>query len=159
MGDERSSQGQVEPRLSPQLEELRARIRAGTHHGERFEVSVTDRELEEAVAWYLGRRPKIPFVSPRVFVHPHGVEARGEARLGKLHLGVGGQASVALQDGVPVVTIERLELGKAGLPPLVRSQVQAELDKQLSVRGDDLPVIFEAIDLQEGRLAVRGTIR
>jgi hypothetical protein len=159
MAEEKGSEREVEPRLNPQLVDLREKLKAGTHHGEPFEVSVTNTEMEEAIAWYVQRRPRIPFRNPHVSIHPHGVEARGEARVGKLHVGVGGQATIALQDGLPVITVDRLELGKAGLPPRLLSQVQGELDKQIVGGREDLPVIVEAVRLEEGRLTVRGKIR
>jgi hypothetical protein len=157
--EEKGAQRNVEPRLSPQLLELRERLRAGTHHGEHFEVSVTNSELEEAIAWYVERRPRIPFRNPQVFIHEYGIEAKGEARLSKMRLVVGGQAGVAVQDGLPVITVERLDLGKAGLPGFALSQVQAEVEKQLSLRQENLPVIVEGIELEESQLAVQGNIR
>jgi len=51
MAEEKASQRRVEPRLSPQPAELREQLRAGTHHGKPFVVTVTNRQLEEAIAW------------------------------------------------------------------------------------------------------------
>jgi hypothetical protein len=159
MAEEQCPERQVEPRLSPQLAALREKLRAGTHQGESFEVTANNRELEEAIAWYVERRPRIPFRNPQVLIHPGGVEARGEAHLGKLHIRVGGEASISLEENLPVVTVERLEVGKVGLPGPVRSQVQAEVDKQLNVRREDLPAIIEGLELEDGQVTVRGIIR
>ncbi len=87
------------------------------------------------------------------------LEARGEAHLGKLHIRVGGEASISLEENLPVVTVERLEVVKVGLPRPVQSKVQAEVDKQLNVRKEDLPAIIEAVELAEGQLTARGIIR
>jgi hypothetical protein len=159
MPQEKGSERQVEPRLSPQLAELREKLRCETYSGEPFEVTATNRELEEAIAWYVDRRPRIPFRNPQVSIDDEGVEARGEAHLGKYKLRVSGRASVFVQDGLPIVTVEQLQLGKVGLPRLVLTQVEAELDKQLNVRKEDLPAIIEGIELEEGRVTVWGKIR
>ena len=113
MAEGKDSERQAEPRLSQQLAELRQRLRAGTHQGEPFEVTATDRELEEAIAWYLEWRPSIPFRNSQVCIDPDGVEARGEVHLGTIQLPLSGRANVLLHDSLPVVTIERLEVGKA----------------------------------------------
>ncbi len=159
VSEEKASERQVEPQLSPQLEELREQLRSGTHSGEPFEVTVTNRELEEAIAWYVERRPQIPFRNPQVSIDEDGVEARGEAHLGKFKLPVSGRATIFVQDGLPIVTVEQLQLGKVGLPGLVLTQVEAEVDKQINMRQEDLPVVIEDMELDEGRLMVRGTIR
>ena len=158
MAEKKDSERQVEPRLSPQLADLRERLRARTHDGEPFEVTVTNKELEEAIAWCVERRPSIPFRNPQVSIDPNGVEARGEVHLGTLRLPLGGRANMFLQDGLPVITVQQLEVGKAGLPDLVLLQVQTQLNKRLNIRGD-LPVIIEAIELEEGQVTVRGKIR
>jgi hypothetical protein len=159
MAEERGSEGQVEPRLSPQLADLMEKLRAGTHHGEFFEVSVTDRELEQAIAWYVDRQSGIPLRSFRISIDPNGVEAQGEAHLGSLQLPLSGRANIVVEDGVPVVTVQHLDVGKAGLPDFVLLEVQTALNTRLGLREEDLPVIFEAIELEDGRLTVQGHIR
>lgn len=109
MADEKASQRRVEPRLSPQLAELREQLRAGTHHGKPFVVTVTNRQLEDAIAWYVERRPRMPFRNPKVLIDPAGLGVQGEAHLGTLELPLSAQADVLPHDGLPVIAIERLE--------------------------------------------------
>ncbi len=149
----------VEPRLAPDLADLRARLIEGGHSGESFTVVVTDREAEETIAWYLSRHPRVPFANPRVEIHPEVVEAWGQAHVAGLRVGLHGRARIVLRDGVPVVTVE--ELGMAGLsvPGFVRQRIQQEVDAQLNLSDTELPVVITRFELTEGQAVIEGTIR
>ena len=159
MAEDKASQEQVEPQLSPQLAELRERVSAGIHQGEPFEITVTNGELEETIAWYLERQPDIPFRNPQVSIDPDGLEAQVEAHLGTLQLPLSGRANILLHEAVPLITIEQLEVAQTGLPDFVLLQIQDGLNRQLNMREEDLPLIIEGLELEEGRLTVRGNIR
>jgi hypothetical protein len=159
MASNEDSQTVVEPRLSPQLTELKERLDAGTHHGEPFEVTLTNRELGEAVAWYLQRLPDAPFDNPQVSIDPDAIEARVETRLGKKRLPVTARTWLFVQEGRPLVTVEGLEFGSATLPDSILFLVEDQLNKNLAIREGDLPVILDDVELEEGQLTVRGKIR
>ncbi|NIN63826.1 MAG: hypothetical protein GTO63_03755 [Anaerolineae bacterium] len=159
MATNEDSQRVVEPRLSPQLTELKERLDAGTHHGEPFEVTLTNRELGEAVAWYLRRLPGVPFDNPQVSIEPGAIEARVETQLGKMRLPATARAWVFVQDGRPLVTVERVQLGSAALPDSILFLVEDQLNKNLAMREGDLPVILDEVELEQGRFTVRGKIR
>lgn len=99
MDQENGQERHAEPRLSPSLSEPWEKIRAGTHHGEFFEVTVTEWEMEDAVAGFLEGRPEILFRKPQVSVDLNGVEARGLVHLGALKLPVSGRANITVQSG------------------------------------------------------------
>jgi len=149
----------VEPRLEPDLADLRQKLIEGGHSGERFTIVITDQETEETIAWYLQGHPDVPFANPRVQIHPGYVEAWGEARLAGLRIDLHGRARVELRDEKPVVIIE--ELGLAGLvvPDAVRQRIQQELDAQFDLGDQQLPVILTRFELQEGQAVIEGTIR
>lgn len=159
MVQETHSKSGGEARLSPQLAALIERIRAGSHRGERFEITITERELEEAAAWYLEREPNVPFHNPWVSIGPDGVEAGGEALLGTLRLPLTGRLDIIVQDGLPRVSAQQLEVGETPLPDFIRFQIEDELNRQLSMREKELPVVLEGIELEEGRLTAHGRIR
>jgi hypothetical protein len=148
----------VEPKLDPDLASLRERIIEGTHHGEPFELKLTNLEAEQGITWFVNRHPSIPFRYPRVEIHPDGVEVRGEAHLAGLRVGLEGRASVELRDGVPIVTVEHLGMGGVSVPGFVRQRIQAEIDNQLG-KAYHLPMIIETLELEEGRGRATGTIR
>jgi hypothetical protein len=120
-----------EPRLSPQIAALVERMKAGSHQGEPFQITITEGEFEEAVAWYLDREPNLPF-----------------RRL-----------DITVQDGLPVIYAQELEVGQAALPDFIRFQIEDKLNRRLNMREEELPVVLEEIELEEGRLTVRGRIR
>ncbi len=149
---------QVEPRLEPGLADLRDRLREGGHGGEPFILEITDQEASETIAWYLARHPRIPFARPQVFITPEGITAQGVAEIAGLRVGVRGSAHITLRDGVPLITLESLELAGVGVPPFVRDRIQAEIDAQFAL-ARHLPVVIEELTLAEGMVTVRGTIR
>jgi hypothetical protein len=159
MASKKDAQTVVEPRLSPQLTELKERLDAGTHHGQPFEVTLTNREFGEAVAWYLQRLPDAPFDNPQVSIDPDAIEARVETRLGKKRLPVTARTWLFVQEGRPLVTVEGLEFGSATLPDSILFLVEDQLNKNLAIREGDLPVILDDVELEEGQLTVRGKIR
>jgi len=159
MADEMREQGATAPRLARELAEFREKVRAGTHHGESFELTVTDTELEETLAWYAERHAGAPFPETRISIDPNGIGLSGEVQLGELRAEIAGRADVYLQDGVPAISIVGLKMGTAALPEFVRFQLEDQLNRQLMLREDELPVTVEALELQEGQLTVRGRIR
>jgi hypothetical protein len=159
MAGEMGEEGTAEPRLTRELAELREKVKAGTHHGESFELSVTDAEVVEALAWYAQRHSTGPFPEARVSITPDGIELSGEARLGGLRATIRGRADVYLQEGIPSISITELKMGKAELPDFLRFELEDQLYRQLALREDILPLVFEEIDLQQGQLTVRGRIR
>lgn len=148
----------VEPKLDLELADLRERLIEGTHHGESFEVTLTNLEAEQSITWFLGRHPNIPFRYPRVEIHPGGVEVWGQAHVAGLRVGLQGRASVALRDGVPIITVEHLGMAGVSIPNFVRDRIQAEIDKQLA-GAYNLPMIIQTLELQEGQGTGSGTIR
>lgn len=149
----------VEPRLEPDLAALRDRLIEGGHSGEPFTVVVTNQEAEETMAWYLERHPRIPFANPRVEIHPDVIEAWGEAHVAGLRVGLHGRARIVLRDGVPIVTVEDLGMAGLSVPGFVRQRIQQEVDAQLDLSGQELPVIITRFELTEGEAIVEGTIR
>jgi hypothetical protein len=148
----------VEPRLEPDLANLRAKLIEGGHSGEPFSLDITEQEAAESLAWYLARNPSVPFRDPQVSIRWDGIYAQGIAEIAGLSVGVSGLAHVALHDGRPVVKLGELQVAGVGVPGLVRDRIQAELDAQFG-KAQNLPVVIEAIRLEEGRALVRGTIR
>jgi hypothetical protein len=148
----------VEPRLEPQLAELRARLIEGGHSGEPFSLEVTDQEAAETIAWYLARHPNVPFRDPQVSIRPNGISARGVAEIAGLRVGLSGRARIELHQGRPAISVAELDVAGVGVPGFVRSRIQAEIDAQFKM-AQNLPVVIEEFSLEEGRAVVRGTIR
>lgn len=155
---EHSHEG-IEARLSPQLQQLLERLRDGSHHGETFELTLTNRQLAEAIVWYLRRHPELPFANPQVSVEPDAIEARVETRLGKMSFAVSARMDVVVHNGIPRIALEQLQVGKADLPGSILFQVEDQLKQNLAVREGDLPLILEQLALEQGQLTVGGKIR
>lgn len=149
----------VEPRLEPDLADLRERLIEGDHSGEPFTIVVTNQEAEETIAWYLDRHPRVPFANPRVEIHPDVIEAWGEAHVAGLRVGLHGRARIVLRDGVPVVTVEDLGMAGLSVPGFVRQRIQQEVDAQFDIDPASFPVIISRFELIEGQAVVKGTIR
>jgi hypothetical protein len=148
----------VEPRLEPDLADLRQRLIEGGHGGEPFRIEITNQEATETIAWYLDRHPSIPFRDPQVFIEPDGVAARGVAEIAGLRVGLSGKAYIELLDGVPVVRLGDLDVGGVAVPGVVQDRIQAEIDAQFSL-AQDLPLIIDELVLEAGVATVQGTIR
>jgi hypothetical protein len=148
----------VEPHLAPDLADVRQRLVEGGHSGEPFAIEITDQEAAETLAWYLARHPNVPFREPQVSVTADSVVARGVAEIAGLRLAVEGKARIELEDGVPIVTLEDLDVAGIVVPGLVRDGIQAQIDDQFAL-AQDLPIIVDELVLEEGRATVRGTIR
>lgn len=148
----------VEPRLAPGIASLQGLLAEGGHSGEPFNLEVTDLEAAETIAWYLSRNPRIPFRDPQVSITPGGVSAKGVAEIAGLSVGLTGWAAIQLRDGVPLVTLEQLDVAGVAVPGFVQDRIQAEVDSQFSL-AQDLPLIIDEVVLEEGRATVRGTIR
>jgi hypothetical protein len=159
MSDERESEGAEEPRLIKELRQLREKVRAGTHSGESFELMVTDEELDETLDWYAGRQSSAPFQEVRVSIFPEGIGLSGEASLGGLRARISGRVDIYLEDGVPRVAFGEMKMGEAGLPDFILFQLEDQLNRQLILGEDQLPLIIEELELEEGSLIVRGTLR
>jgi len=148
----------VQPRLEPGLADLRQRLLEGGHSGEPFSIEVTDREAAETITWYLERHPRIPFAQPQVTITPQGIAARGVAEIAGLRVGLSGQARVVLREGMPEVTLVRLDVAGLVLPSFVQERIQAEIDAQFAL-AQDLPVVIEEFALSDGAAVVRGYVR
>jgi hypothetical protein len=148
----------VEPRLEPDLADLRQRLIEGGHSSETFEVEITNQEAAETIAWYLDRRPNIPFRDPQVFIESDGIAARGMAEIAGLRVGLSGKAYMELRDGVPIIRLGDLDVGGVAVPGFVQDRIQAEIDAQFSL-AQDLPLIIDELNLEEGVATIRGTIR
>jgi hypothetical protein len=157
--DDAAARNGVEPRLSEELGQLWERLKSGRHGGESFDMTVTDRELEEALAWYAEEHAGFPLGEARVSIDPEGIGVSGEARVGTLRLPVSARADVSLHDGVPLVAVDQLQVGEMVLPDFVRFQLEEQLNRYLVLREGELPVIIEEVELADGRLTVRGSIR
>jgi hypothetical protein len=148
----------VEPRLVPDVADLRDRLVEGGHNGETFTVEITNQEAAETIAWYLERNPRIPFRNPQVFITLKGVSASGVAEIAGLRVGLTGQAGIELRDGVPYVSLDDLDVAGVAVPGFVQDRIQAEIDAQFGL-AQDLPLIIDELILEEGKATVRGTIR
>ncbi len=149
----------VEPVLEPSLADLRDRLWEGGHNGERFELNVTGQKAAESIAWFLGNHPEIPFSHPRIAFHPGEVESWGEVEMLGLRLSIHGQATMVLENGVPIVTLTDLEIAGAPVPSFVLEAIQDAVYEQVDLSNRELPVIFETLELREGEAVASGTIR
>ncbi len=149
----------VEPVLEPSLDDLRIRLREGGHSGERFDLAVTGPEAAQSIAWFIGNHPEIPFRHPRVEFHPDMVEAWGNAELLGLRLSIHEQATMVLENGVPIVALTDIQVAGAPVPGFVLDAVQEAIYDQVDLSNRELPVIFETLELREGEAVASGTIR
>jgi hypothetical protein len=153
------SEKRTEPQLSEQLEQFMEKLKSGTHGGEPFELALTDEELEEALAWYSLEHSGFPLEDARVSIGPDGLEISGEARVGAARMPVIARADVSVNEGVPAITVDQIQVGEMGLPDFVRFELEDQLNRFLAMRGGELPVLIEELELSDGLLTVAGSIR
>lgn len=146
----------VEPVLEPSLHDLRMNLQEGGHGGERIELSITEREAEKSITWYLDRHPEIPFRYPRITFRPNYIEAWGEVETLGLRLSIYGQMTLVLENGVPTATLTQLKHTSIPRPDFILETIRDTVYEQVD---RELPIIFETLELREGEIVVRGTIR
>lgn len=145
----------VQPRLDPQIAEIREKIFSGQAVGEPFEIVITDQMASEAVAWFLARHPNVPFSHPQVQIDQHGITGRGLAYVLGLRTPVSGRAGVRVDQGVPQVTLQSINVAGAAAPDLLLNIIQQEVAAQLGA-AQRLPVYITRLELGEGKLLVEG---
>lgn len=145
----------VEPIRDPEAVQLLDYISSGKHAGEAWQVTLTEREAEQTITWYLKRYPQIPFEHPRIRMAPDSLFGEGDALIAGLRVHVSARAQITLVDGLPQVKILDLSLP---LPAPIREALERELQVQLR-RADRLPVRFTSAEWREGEVVVRGFIR
>ncbi len=145
----------VAPIRDPEIDALFERIDEGTHHGETWQVTLTELEAEQTITWYLQRYPQIPFAHPRVKITPDYVSGEGDATIAGLRIHGGGKVRITLANGLPVVQIVELSVP---LPDPIRKSLENEIQAQLR-RAEGLPVRFTSAEWGQGVVVVRGIIR
>jgi len=148
----------VEPRLDPQIARIRQNLWSGTHKGEPFSIVITEQMAAEAIAWFLERRPEVPFSHPQVEIDSHGVTGRGLVHLLGLRTPVYGRASLSLENGKPVVRLIDLGVAGAALPPAIVSSLQAQISGILN-QSQNLPVELSRLEMGVGTITVEGVYR
>jgi hypothetical protein len=151
---------EVEPRMAPEIAAIRDKVQAGGASGESFRVVITDQQAAETIAWYLNKRPGVPFSHPWVEFEPGGVvTGRGLAHVLGLQTPVQGKAKIALRDGVPVFTIQ--DLGVAGVmaPGFVLDTVRREFESRVDFERYPLAVEITWLELGPGTATLEGVIK
>lgn len=146
---------QVEPRLAPEIAEIRENIWSGKAAGETFSIVFTEQMAAEAVAWYLERHPNVPFSHPRVEIDPGGVTGAGLARLFGLRTPVHGRVQLGLEQGELSLRILELGIARARAPGFIVDALQDELARQVDL-AQALPVTLTRLEFGDGIITVEG---
>lgn len=149
---------EVEPRLDPQIAEIREKLWSGKAGGQAFQIVITEQMAAEAIAWFLERHPQVPFSHPQVEIDAHGVTGRGLAHVFGLRTPVYGRATLTVRNGVPVVTIQEVGIAGASVPDFVMQAISAEIEAQFS-QSQNLPVKLKRLELGKGTITVEGVYR
>lgn len=150
---------EVEPRLAPEIAAIREKAIAGESGGQAFSIVITQESASQAVAWFLGRHPRVPFSRPWVEISAGGIHGQGLVHLFGLNAPVYGRASVVLRDGTPIVTLQELGVAGAAVPGFVRDAIQSEVESQFAFWQEDPPVQITRLELEEGTITVEGVYR
>ena len=140
------------------VQRLKAAIDAG-HHGERYVLNLSDADLTALVGYVLDRSPSIPFGKVTVAVGDGQVVVDGMTRGMAVNLPVRVKGAVNARDGLPVARVEDVSLGDAPVPGFVRDQVVRQINNSLDFSRYHLPVTVESIEMQRGRMTIRGTVK
>ncbi|MGH7197320.1 MAG: tetratricopeptide repeat protein, partial [Candidatus Omnitrophota bacterium] len=87
-------------------------------------------------------------------VKPQGLQAEGFVKLRKLALRFYALATPKLQDGRVWLEIRRFEIAAVPIPPFFVAELARELNRTLDPQN--LPVSWESLDLEEGKIHFRG---
>jgi hypothetical protein len=151
---------EVEPRMAPEIAAIRDKVQEGGASGETFHIVVTEQQVAETLAWYLAKRPNVPFSHPWVDFEPDGtVTGRGLAHVLGLQTPVQGEVKVSLRDGVPIFTIQ--DLGVAGVmaPGFVVDTIRSEFESRVDFERNPLAVEITRLELGPGTAILEGVIK
>jgi hypothetical protein len=151
---------EVEPRMAPEIAAIRDKVQAGGASGESFSVVITNQQAAETIAWYLDKRPGVPFSHPWVEFEPGGVvTGRGLAHVLGLQTPVQGEVKVELRDGVPIFTVQ--DLGVAGVmaPGFVVDTIRSEFESRVDFERNPLAVEITRLELGPGTATLEGVIK
>jgi hypothetical protein len=140
------------------VQRLKTAIDAG-RHGEPYVLSLSDADLAALVGYVLDRSPSIPFGQVTIAVGDNQIVAEGVTRGMAVNLPVRVTGTVSARDGLPVARVEDVSLGDAPMPGFVRDQVVRQINASLDFSRYNLPVTVESIELQRGRMTIRGTVK
>jgi hypothetical protein len=149
---------EVTPRLAPEIAELREKLWSGKHKGQTFAITFTDQSASEAVAWFLAKRPEIPFSHPQVNFTPDGICGRGIIHLLGLRTEVYGTVGVTLRDGLPVIAIGELGVAGASAPSFLLETITRELNQQADA-VNRMPMTITRLELREGEMVLEGVFK
>jgi hypothetical protein len=76
-----------------------------------------------------------------------------------LELSIYSQATMVLEDDIPIVTLTDLKVAGAPVPNFVVAAVQDAVYEQVDLSNRRLPTIFETLELHEGEVTASGVIR
>jgi hypothetical protein len=147
----------IAPALPAQAAALEARIKAGAS-GEPYDLTFTNDELNQLVAYALAQSPDIPFEQVRVAILADRLLVDGVTKGFAVALPVRAVVTVAAQDGMPIVRVQDISLGDTELPGPVRDRIRDDVNRSLDPSRLTLPISVETVEQEAGMLTLRGHI-
>jgi hypothetical protein len=146
------------PVLPAQLAAIQQRIASG-HHGESYEVSLSESELSSALSYFATTTPDVPFtnIHARILADHIAVDAvtRGLA----VPVPVRADVTLSISNGGPGAHVEEVSVAGAELPAFVHAQVLQQANASLDLSQYELPVTVDSLQQRPGVLDFGGTLK
>ena len=146
------------PALPAEVQDLQATIAAG-RHGESYDVTLSQEQLSSLANSFLETRPAIPFTDVRIVIDGEKVIADATTKGLAITLPLRVTGIISAKNGSPLLQIEEVSLGRASLPGFMRDRILSEVNASLDFSRYSIPLTVETIELRDGMLSVRGTVK
>jgi len=152
----------LERKVEAFLRELDEAVKAGRSRPVALEV--TEEELNSLIARELPRLQEeagFPFKVESVWVYLRDGKVRLAARLDiqGFKPGLSAGLDLAVENGLPRVGLEDIDLGRVPLPGPLRDQINRFIEAELNFAEMDLPLRLERVVVGEGKLILEGVTK
>lgn len=122
-------------------------------------VTLTEAEVNAIAAPELANDPQFPLQQPTVHVLPGRLVVDGQAALGPATVPVAVTGTVAVQGGVPTLTIAGVQASGITAPQSMVKQLSDQLATSLRLTPADLPITVQQVTLADRSLTIAGVTK
>lgn len=153
-----SSAAPATSELPAPVQDIQAKIATG-RHGESYDVALSQEQLSALADSFLATRPTIPFSNVHITIDGEKVIADATTKGLAITLPIRVTGVISAKNGSPSAQVEQVSLGGASLPGFIRDRILSEVNASLDFSRYSIPLTVETIEMRQGMMAVRGTVK
>lgn len=130
---------------------------AGSHRP--ITLTLTEAEVNALAAPELASDPQFPLQQASVHILPGRLVVDGQAALGPATVPVAVTGTVAVQGGVPTLTVSGVQASGISAPQSMVNQLSDQLAASLRLTPADLPITVQRVTLADHALTITGVTK